>query len=78
MGKCCEHSCRFIFRWIFIILAGNMTTIIASEKSMYNVVSTLAPSLLIGLSSFLKVKSTVIKSWMGLGIQQDRTRVLLS
>ena len=34
----------------------------ASEKSMYNVVNTLAPSFLIGSSSFLQVTRTTIKS----------------
>ena len=34
----------------------------ASEKSMYNVVKTLAPSFLIESSSFLKVTRTTIKS----------------
>ena len=33
-----------------------------SEKSMYNVVNTLAPSFLIGSSSFLQVTRTTIKS----------------
>ena len=35
-----------------------------SEKLMYNVVNTLAPSFLIGSSSFLQVTRTTIKSWM--------------
>ena len=34
----------------------------ASEKSMYNVVNTLAPSFLIEYSSFLQVTRTTIKS----------------
>ena len=34
----------------------------ASEKVMYNVMSTLAPSFLIGSSSFLQVTRTIIKS----------------
>ena len=34
----------------------------ASEKLMYNVVNTLAPSFLIGSSSFLQVRRTTIKS----------------
>ena len=34
----------------------------ASEKSMYNVVNTLAPSFLIGSSLFLQVKRTTIIS----------------
>ena len=34
----------------------------ASKKSMYNVVKTLAPSFLIGSSSFLQVMRTTIKS----------------
>ena len=32
---------------------------------MYNVVSTIRPTFLIGLSSFLQVTRTAIKSWMG-------------
>ena len=32
---------------------------------MYNVVSTLTPSYLIGYYSFLHVTMTVIKAWMG-------------
>ena len=36
----------------------------ASEKSMYNVVNTLAPSFLIESSSFLQVTRTTIKSGM--------------
>ena len=35
----------------------------ASEKSMYNVVNTLAPSFLIGSSLFLQVRRTTIISW---------------
>ena len=35
----------------------------ASEKLMYNVVNTLAPSFLIGSSSLLQVMRTTIKSW---------------
>ena len=35
----------------------------ASEQLMYNVVNTLAPSFLIGSSSFLQVTRTTIKSW---------------
>ena len=34
----------------------------ASEKLMYNVVNTLAPLFLIGISSFLQVRRTAIKS----------------
>ena len=37
----------------------------APEKSMYNVVSTLEPSFLIGSSSFLQVSRTAIKSLVG-------------
>ena len=33
------------------------------EKMMYNVVNTLAPSFLIGSSSFLQVRRTTIKIW---------------
>ena len=35
----------------------------ASEKLLYNVVSTLAPSFLIGSSSYLQVTRTSITSW---------------
>ena len=35
----------------------------ASEKLMYNVVNTQAPSFLMGSSSFLQVMRTTIKSW---------------
>ena len=35
----------------------------ASEKLLYNVVKTLAPSFLIGSSSFLQVRRTTMKSW---------------
>ena len=38
----------------------------AFEKSMYNVVNTLAPSFFIGSSSFLQVERTTIKSRMSL------------
>ena len=42
----------------------------ASEKSMYNVVDTLAPSFLIESSSFLQVTRTTIKSglWFKLSL----------
>ena len=36
-----------------------VTCPLASEKSMYNVVNTLAPSFLIGSSSFLQVVRTI-------------------
>ena len=36
----------------------------ASEKSNIKLVSTLAPSFLIGSSSFLQVTRTTIKAWM--------------
>ena len=36
----------------------------ASEKAMYNVVNTLAPSFLIGSSSFLQVTRTTVKNWI--------------
>ena len=35
----------------------------SSEKLLYNVVSTLAPSFLIGYSSYLQVRRTSITSW---------------
>ena len=42
----------------------------ASEKLLYNVVTTLAPSFLIGSSLFLQVKRTTIKSRPSLEIDQ--------
>ena len=47
----------------------------ASEKSMYNVVSTLAPSFLIGSSSFLQVKRTTIKSGVSSGLSLTGPRI---
>ena len=44
----------------------------ASEKLMYNVVNTLAPSFLIGSSSFLQVMRTTIKSWTSSKFDQIR------
>ena len=46
----------------------------ASEKLLYNVVKTLAPSFLIGSSSFLQVilTKTTIKSWKSLKLDQIR------
>ena len=44
----------------------------ASDKLMYNVVNTPAPSVLIGSSSFLQVRRTIIKSWTGLKFDQIR------
>ena len=41
-----------------------------SEKSIYNVVTTLAPSFLIGSSSFLQVMRTCIKAWMSSNLGQ--------
>ena len=41
---------------------------------MYNVVNTLAPSFLIGCSSFLQVKWTTIKSRTGLQCDQIKLR----
>ena len=46
----------------------------ASEKSMYNVVNTLAPSFLIGSSLFLQVKRTTIISRTSLNFSQIRPR----
>ena len=42
----------------------------ASEKLLYNVVTTLAPSFLIGSSSYLQVKRTSITYWMSLKFGQ--------
>ena len=46
----------------------------ASEKSMYNVVNTLAPSFLIGSSIFLQVRRTTIISRMRSNFSQIRRR----
>ena len=46
----------------------------ASEKSMYNVVNTLAPSVLIGSSLFLQVRRTTIISWTSSNFSQIRPR----
>ena len=43
-----------------------------SEKLMYNVVNTLAPSFLIGSSSFLQVTSKTIKAWTSAKFDQIR------
>ena len=52
---------------VFEIRSGPITDYeVGVEKSMYNVVSTLAPSILIGSFSFLQVTRTAIKSLMGL------------
>ena len=45
----------------------------ASEKLIYNVVNTLAPSFLIGSSSFLQVTRTTIKSWKSSKFDQIRS-----
>ena len=44
----------------------------ASEKLMYNVVNTLAPSFLIGSSPFLQVTRTTIKAWTSSKFDQIR------
>ena len=44
----------------------------ASEKLMFNVLNTLAPSFLIGCSSFLQVTTTTIKFQMSLKFGQIR------
>ena len=46
----------------------------ASEKSMYNVVNTLAPSFLIGSSLFFQVKRTIIISLTSLNFSQIQPR----
>ena len=40
-----------------------LSALLRLKKLMYNVVSTLAPSFLIGSSLFLQVTRTTIKSW---------------
>ena len=42
------------------------------KKMIYNVMTTLAPSFLIGFSSFLQLTRTTIKSWMGSKVGQIR------
>ena len=44
----------------------------ASGKLLYNVVNTLAPSFLIGSSSFLQVTRTTMKSWKNSKFDQIR------
>ena len=44
----------------------------ASEKLLFNVVNTLAPSFLIGSSSYLQVARTTIKSWTSWKFDQFR------
>ena len=44
----------------------------ASEKLMYNVVNTLAPSFLIGSYAFLQVTRTTLKSWTSSKVDQIR------
>ena len=46
----------------------------ASEKSMYTVVNTLAPSFLIGSSSFLQVRRTTLISQTSSNVSQIRPR----
>ena len=41
-----------------------VTCPLASAKSIYNAVNTLAPSFLIGSSSFLQVTRTTVKFWI--------------
>ena len=48
----------------------------ASEKLLYNVVTTLAPSFLIGSSSYLQVTRTSIKSWTSLKFGQIGPRTV--
>ena len=43
-----------------------------SEKLTFNVVNTLAPSILIGSSSYLQVTRTTIKSWASSKFDQIR------
>ena len=47
----------------------------ASEKLLYNVVSTLVPSFLIGSSSFLQVSRTCMKAWMSLNFSKFATEL---
>ena len=48
----------------------------ASEKLMYNVVNTLAPTFDIGSSSFLQVTRTTLKSGQSSNLRQIRPRAL--
>ena len=47
----------------------------ASEKLLYNVVTTLAPSFLIGSSSFLQVSRTCMKAWMSSNFSKFATEL---
>ena len=49
---------------------------LASEKLMYNIVNTLAPSFLIGSSSFLQVTRTTMKSQTSWKFGQIRLRAV--
>ena len=46
------------------------------KKPINSLVTTLAPSFLIGSSSFLQVTSTTIKAWMGSKFVQIRPRIV--
>ena len=51
---------------------------LASEKSIYNVVTPLAPLYLIVSSLFLQVTRTTIKAWIGLKFGKIRPRTGLA
>ena len=48
----------------------------ASEKLMYNVVNTLAPTFWIGSSSFFQVKRTTLKSGQSSNLRQIQPRAM--
>ena len=48
----------------------------ASEKLMYNVVNTLAPTFKIGSSSFFQVTQTTLKSGQSSNLRQIRPRAM--
>ena len=49
-----------------------LSALVHLKKMMYNVVYTLAPSFLIGSSSFLQVTRTIINSWTSSKFDQIR------
>ena len=55
---------------------GELPALELLKKSMYNLVSTLAPSVLIGSSSYLQIKRTTIISCVTLNFGQIRPRTV--
>ena len=85
--KCWDHSSAFNFEWICFILADNKENskvwmslnfikISPLQKLMDDVVTTLAPSFLIGSSSFFQVTRTAIKAWMSLNSKYNQLQTV--